>query len=99
LFEPHQVGKTASASVFALKTRAKVIYLITVGATHLSHGPSAGVRKRVLPGRSIHADNHTSPRTFANDVKISANTTSAKYTGPSIEVNRHRRTALFRVAR
>jgi hypothetical protein len=74
-----------------------VTHLIMVGITHLSHSPSAGVLKRVLPGKSIHADSHTSPRTFAKEVKISANTTSAKYIGPSIDVNRHLRIALGRV--
>jgi hypothetical protein len=94
-FSRTRYGRLAGPGVsFLLKHRWKGTHLIIVGITHLSHGPSAGVRKRVLPGRSIQPDNHTSPSTFAYEVKISANTTSAKYIGPSIDVNRHRRMAL-----
>ena len=53
----------------------------------------AGCASRLPPGSSINSESHTSPRTFANDVSVSANTTSEKYTRWG-EGNMHLCTAL-----
>jgi hypothetical protein len=65
-----------------------------VGNIHRDQPAWRGITRILPPGRSIHIESHTSPRTLANDVKTSANTTSEKYIGWSEGEKIHRRTAL-----
>ena len=60
-----------------------------VGNIHRDSPSCVGRTRMLAPGSSIHIDNQTSPRTLANEVKISANMTSEKYTGRSRGENRH----------
>ena len=55
-------------------------YLINVGKIHLYNPYCFGGARRLPPGSSIQSDSQTSPSTFAYDVKMSAKTTSEKYT-------------------
>lgn len=61
------------------------------GTTHRIKPSCLGSRRRLFPGKSMRSDNQTSPRTFAKEVKTSAKTTSAKYTGLSMDEEVHRR--------
>jgi hypothetical protein len=45
----------------------------------------------------MQRESQTSPRTFANDVNTSAKTTSEKYTGLSIDENRHLAALLLKI--
>jgi hypothetical protein len=54
----------------------------------------AVVGTMLFPCLSIHTASHTSPRTFANEVPISAKITSEKYIGPFGGGKMHRRIAL-----
>lgn len=60
-----------------------------VGNIQLDMPSCVGKERRLAPGSSMQIDNQTSPRTLANDVKISAKMTSEKYTGRSNGENRH----------
>jgi len=55
-------------------------YLINVGKIHLYNPYCFGGVRRLPPGSSIQSDSQTSPSTFAYEVKMSAKTTSEKYT-------------------
>ena len=70
-------------------------YLIMVGNTHRNQFSSTGGIRILFPGLSIHSESHIPPRTFANDVPISANITSEKYIGPFGGGKMHRRMALY----
>ena len=61
-------------------TSKQQTHLMSVGKIHRDKPSCAGCESKLPPGSSMHADSQTSPSTFANDVKISANTTSEKYT-------------------
>lgn len=53
-------------------------HLIIVGKIHRVSPSWAGWARRLPLGRSMYMHSQTSPRTFAKDVRISANTTSEK---------------------
>jgi hypothetical protein len=53
-------------------------HLVTAGKIQRIHVSSTGGTKMLFPGFNIHKDNHISPNTFANEVKMSANMTSEK---------------------
>ena len=57
-------------------------YLMTAGRIHRNQVSSTGGFSMLFPGLSIHKASHTSPRTFANEVPISAKITSEKCMGP-----------------
>lgn len=56
-------------------------HLMRLGSIHWYQPSCDGSCNKLPPGSSMHNDNHRSPRTFANDVRTSANTTSEKYMG------------------
>ena len=59
-----------------------ISHLMTVGRIHRNQLSSTAGFSMLFPGLSIHKASHTSPRTLANEVPISAKTTSEKYMGP-----------------
>lgn len=65
-----------------------------VGSTQRIHPSCDGGISRVFPGISMHKESQTSPKTFAKDVPISANTTSEKQTGLVEDEKKQRRAAL-----
>jgi len=65
------------------------------GKIHLDHPSCGGGTSRLPPGRSMQRESQTSPRTFAKEVKISANITSEKYMGALSGEKRHLRIELF----
>ena len=65
-----------------------------MGTNNLSHPSLDENTKRLPPGASMHIDNHTSPITFAKEVKISARTLSANNTGMDADAKQQRLTAL-----
>lgn len=70
-----------------------------VGITKYSHpSSSAGGQSNVLPGSNIRAESQMSPRTLANEVNISAKTTSAKWVGVLVSGSKQRLSALVKVS-
>jgi hypothetical protein len=67
---------------------------MTVGNIHCDQPLRSGSERKLPPGRSMNNESHTSPRTFANEVSISAKTTSEKNIGSSIGENKHRQREL-----
>ncbi len=65
-----------------------ITHLIRVGKIQRVSPSCAGCASKLPLGSSIYTDNQTSPRTFAKEVKTSANTTSEKYT-PCGDGNKH----------
>lgn len=54
-------------------------HLMRLGSIHWNQPYCDGSCNKLPPGSSMHNDNDRSPRTFANDVRMSANMTSEKY--------------------
>ena len=71
-----------------------ISYLMTVGRIHRNQPSSTAGFSMLFPGLSIHKASHTSPRTLANEVAISAKITSEKYMGPFGGGKTHLRIAL-----
>lgn len=72
-----------------------ISYLMTVGRIHRNQLSSTAGFSMLFPGLSIHKASHTSPRTLANEVPISAKITSEKYMGPFGGGKMHLRIALW----
>ena len=63
---------------------------MTEGRIHCFQSESDDRMKKLFPGSNIQNESQQSPSTFAKDVNISANTTSAKSTGLVVSGNKQR---------
>ena len=65
-------------SAIHCRSRTRYGRLIVTGRIQRDRPSWVGRMSKLAPGRSMHIDSQMSPRTFAKEVKMSANITSEK---------------------